>query len=249
MMTDISCSIQPLKKNQRRGTLDECIKKRQIRYYGLEKVDISQAKKTKPGKNELTRDKIIVKISALKGKVKNLTSKMMNAKKEDEKEQFKSDLEKVVNELTKYRELYAEIEKKPKGSFIKIEEALKGGAKKQVMANKDDFTSNCFNGFLNMKKGELNKIVKSMDKTIPVSKLKKAQLLCILLSSGQPSQPAAIPHAIESFEPSMYDTKLRDDKDIRDMIEQMRQEMTPVKQQKEYIPSKSIYKKKKGAIL
>jgi len=275
-MSDISCSIQSLKKNQRRGTLDECIKKRQIRYYGIEKVDMSKAKKAKPGKNELTRDKIMAKISALRGKVKNLTSKMMNAKKEDEKEQFKSELNKATNELTKYRELYTEIEKKPKGSFIKIEEtpnlstqelldlyAPKGGAKKPVMANKEDFTSSCFNNYLNMKKGELNKIVKSMDKTIPVSKLKKAQLLCILLSRGQPAQPVEeiiqemrprerrgtevytpeqlamieqitqqyAPHPIESFEPSMYDTRLSDDRNIRDMIEQMRQEYIPQKQQ------------------
>ena len=289
-MSDISCSIQPLKKNQRRGTLDECIKKRQIRYYGIEKVDMSKAKKAKPGKNELTRDKIMAKISALRGKVKNLTSKMMNAKKEDEKEQFKSELNKATNELTKYRELYAEIEKKPKGSTIQIEDlstnelldlyAPKGGAKRIVMANKEDFTSACFNNYLNMKKGELNKIVKSMDKTIPVSKLKKAQLLCILLSRGQPAQPVEeiiqemrprerrgtevytpeqlamieqiaqqyapqyAPHPIESFEPSMYDTRLSDDRNIRDMIEQMRQEMAPKKSE-----TTRIYKKKKGIVI
>ena len=190
-MSDISCSIQPLKKNQRRGTLDECIKKRQIRYYGIEKVDMSQAKKAKPGKNELTRDKIMAKISALRGKVKNLTSKMMNAKKEDEKEQFKSELNKATNELTKYRELYAEIEKKPKGSTIKIEEdtppltteellnlyAPKGGAKRPIEAK-------CFDGYFMMKKGELNNIVKKIDSSIPVSKLKKAQLLCLLMKQA-----------------------------------------------------------------
>jgi flavoprotein len=194
----ISCGIRPLKKNERAGTLEECIKKRQIRRYGLEKVDLSDVKKAKPGKNELTREKIQIKISTLRGKVKNLTSKIMTTKKEDEREQFKFELEKATNELAKYRELYAEME------------APKGGAKRQLMRNKDDFTSNCFNGFLNMKKGELNKIVKSMDKTIPVSKLKKAQLLCVLLNNGQQAamqqvieslEPEAIQQVIESLEP------------------------------------------------
>jgi hypothetical protein len=123
----------------------------------------------------------------------------MTTKKEDEREQFKFELEKATNELAKYRELYAEMEKKQKG-----------GAKKRVMANKEDFTSACFNGYLNMKKGDLNKIIKSMDKTIPVSKLKKAQLLCILLNNGQQAamqqvieslEPAAMQQVIESLEP------------------------------------------------
>ena len=37
----------------------------------------------------------------------------------------------------------------------------------------------CFDGLFKLKKGELNKLVKTIDKSIPVSKLKKADLLCL----------------------------------------------------------------------
>jgi hypothetical protein len=43
--------------------------------------------------------------------------------------------------------------------------------------------SSCFNGYFKMKKGELNKIVKEVykNKKIPVSKLRKPQILCVLM--------------------------------------------------------------------
>lgn len=37
----------------------------------------------------------------------------------------------------------------------------------------------CFDNVFTLKKGELGKLVKSLDKSIPVSKLKKADLLCM----------------------------------------------------------------------
>jgi|688.fasta_scaffold667199_3 hypothetical protein len=37
----------------------------------------------------------------------------------------------------------------------------------------------CFDGLFKLKKGELNKLVKDLDKSIPVSKLRKADLLCL----------------------------------------------------------------------
>jgi translation initiation factor IF-2 len=39
----------------------------------------------------------------------------------------------------------------------------------------------CFDGLFKLKKGELNKLVKAIDKSIPVSKLRKADLLCMYL--------------------------------------------------------------------
>ena len=35
----------------------------------------------------------------------------------------------------------------------------------------------CFDGLFKLKKGELNKLVKAIDKSIPVSKLRKSDLL------------------------------------------------------------------------
>jgi len=39
----------------------------------------------------------------------------------------------------------------------------------------------CFDGLFKLKKGELNKLVKAIDKSIPVSKLRKADLLCMYI--------------------------------------------------------------------
>jgi hypothetical protein len=39
----------------------------------------------------------------------------------------------------------------------------------------------CFDGLFKLKKGELNKLVKAIDKSIPVSKLRKSDLLCMYI--------------------------------------------------------------------
>jgi hypothetical protein len=52
--------------------------------------------------------------------------------------------------------------------------------------------SSCFNGFFQMKKSELNKELKKLDQSIPVSKLTKPQLLCNLMKfyEKQPQPPS-----------------------------------------------------------
>jgi len=111
-----------LPKGKRRGTLNECVKKGQIRYYGTgQKVDknkIDELKKTKKLtqkeineiKKDLKRNKRIQKIN--EGKIKNLEKEIEEAPTEKAAESYKYDLEQLQNRLNKIKKREKELNNK-----------------------------------------------------------------------------------------------------------------------------------------
>jgi hypothetical protein len=108
-MSQIYCGADKLKKNQRKGTIKECVEKKQIRLYGLKKVDekmISYSKR----KDILpdTREKLILKMSALRGTIRTNKGRYETTKNEATRPEYykiwkdaEKELIKVSNKLKK----------------------------------------------------------------------------------------------------------------------------------------------------
>lgn len=107
------CGIDKLKKGQKKGNIEECVNQKQIRLYGLNKVDknyIDSIRKMNKGK--LSRDKLIVLQLGLKGRLKNLENKYKDKKtSESEKKKINEEYKKTNMELMRIINLLQEVEK------------------------------------------------------------------------------------------------------------------------------------------
>lgn len=107
MSSKIYCGISEVPKGKKRGSMQECAEKNQIRYYGEKKVDkkiIDSMMETKifgkSGNIEKQFDNLKIKLAGMISKMKNLTRKIDD--EEDKKgikklEKEKTDLEKEID--------------------------------------------------------------------------------------------------------------------------------------------------------
>lgn len=118
-MSKIFCGVGKVPKKSRRGTMRECAEKKQIRYYGIKKIDAKTLDLTK-NKNSIpeTRIAIIKMIASLQGLIRRNKTRCQTTKNMDEKENYCKlwkDAEKKLKLATaKYKKLRArqELEKK-----------------------------------------------------------------------------------------------------------------------------------------
>ena len=102
----IYCGMCKVPKGHRLGTAKECLDKGQVRYYGIEKIDLVVIKK-----NTVTATKVRnaeTKLLVLKAKGKKLKEDIQYAKTEKEK--------------TKLTNKYDKLEQKFKADFAKYKE-------------------------------------------------------------------------------------------------------------------------------
>lgn len=104
----IVCGVAEPKKNERRGTMKECAEKKQVRYYGIKKVDkiiIDKLVAKKPKKKEKTYEEVMGITVGLKTRAAHIRKSMEIAKrkKNDAK------LEELEKELDATRKEYAKI--------------------------------------------------------------------------------------------------------------------------------------------
>lgn len=135
----VSCSIKDLTKGQRRGTMMECADKKQIRYYGLKKIDkvILDKLTGKKSKRQYTFNEALGKVNGLKTKAKHIMIKIEAATKKGDKEKLKvlqKELDKTKEEYAKIvpiaKKLMQEYEKKQSAESAKLKEASKKTSKK-----------------------------------------------------------------------------------------------------------------------
>ena len=115
-MTDkkVSCSVKDLKKNERRGTMKECADKKQVRYYGIKKVDkIMLSKLTeKNKKSNRSFPELFGKLAGLKTKYTKLIKKIQYKKERGESTKT---LEKEAEKIEKdYKNLVPIVKKMQK---------------------------------------------------------------------------------------------------------------------------------------
>ena len=88
-MSAIFCGVGKIPKKSRRGTMRECAEKKQIRYYGIKKIDAKTLELTK-NKTTIpdTREGIIKMAAALKGLIRRNKTRCETTKNMEEKDNY-----------------------------------------------------------------------------------------------------------------------------------------------------------------
>lgn len=86
-MPKIFCGVGNVPKKSRLGTAKECVEKKQVRHYGIEKIDKALLVKTK-NSIPVTRDKLISELSKERGNIDRYKGRYNNAPKGIDKEKL-----------------------------------------------------------------------------------------------------------------------------------------------------------------
>jgi hypothetical protein len=96
----IYCGTKKLTKNQRIGSLKECAEKKQIRYYGIKKID------NKTLENSLrkdiipeTREQLLLRLTSLRGLIRRVKGRYETTKDMSQKEQYRIEWKKAEKDL------------------------------------------------------------------------------------------------------------------------------------------------------
>ncbi len=99
----VFCGIsQPVPKGHRLGSMKECLDLKQVKYYGLKKIDnklVDSINVKKESKNDL-----LIKIAGLSGKLTKLKRDIENSKNFEEKKKIMEESEKVKKEIVSLNE-------------------------------------------------------------------------------------------------------------------------------------------------
>lgn len=139
-MSDIYCGVGAVPKKSKLGSMKQCAEKKQIRYWGVKKIDTKMLAlaqgKSKTAKDKKTREKVMVEVSAYRGKIRNLTKKLDGAKDAKEKSKLEKDLDDAKDGLEKKLKLFREIEAKLKKTQSRATSAKSVKSKKSKKSKK-----------------------------------------------------------------------------------------------------------------
>ncbi len=100
MTKKVYCGVGKVPKKAKRGSAVQCGQQKQIRYWGVMKVDPRLLNSLKTGKtSKVDRMKLIIEVSKLRGRVKKLTTDLPYAKTKKEKDEIADKLAKAKVEL------------------------------------------------------------------------------------------------------------------------------------------------------
>jgi hypothetical protein len=140
-MSNIFCGIGKMPKKSRRGTMQECAEKGQVRYYGIKKVD-KKALEFAKDKNTVpeTREALIKLASKLKGLIRRNKTRCETTKNMDEKDNYCKiwkDAEKKLRVVAaKYKKLMEKREKETQAQKAKSKKAKKKKVKSKKVKSK-----------------------------------------------------------------------------------------------------------------
>lgn len=110
MSDDIFCGVGKVPNGKRRGTMQECFEKNQVRYWGVKKVDSRILKELNSSKNlPKTRGKLMIEFSKITGKIKRLNRQLEEDKKK--KELTKTQKESIDKEIKKHNSMLLKVKK------------------------------------------------------------------------------------------------------------------------------------------
>lgn len=94
----VFCGIsQPIPKGHKLGSMKECLELKQVRYYGLKKIDSKLADSINVKKE--TKSELMIKIAGLRGKLSKLKRDIDNSKNFEEKKKLTEDFETVRKQI------------------------------------------------------------------------------------------------------------------------------------------------------
>lgn len=109
---EIYCGIDKCPKNKRIGTMQECAEAKQVRRYGLYKIDNRVLEASKDSKSiEEDRKTILVNIMKLRGKINNITKNIVYEKDPKKKKLLNAQLKEHKLQLQKLNTEFKKIEK------------------------------------------------------------------------------------------------------------------------------------------
>ena len=108
------CGIDELKKNQKRGTVSECSKMKQIRYYGVNEIvskDKADEYKGIPVESSLRERRLVKLIGSYRGKIDLLNEDIKDLKEEDDMNKVKIYTKEIKELIDKRTLLKTELSK------------------------------------------------------------------------------------------------------------------------------------------
>ena len=131
MSKKIYCSIGAVPKGQKLGSMQQCAEKKQIRYYGIKKIDQKLLEAIKKGsKAKESRDKLAIKMVGLRGKISKLNKQIPTEKDKKEKEKLKKEVEKIKADLEETSNKFSKLDKIRQGSRISRGSSLMNRSRK-----------------------------------------------------------------------------------------------------------------------
>jgi len=134
MSKKIYCGIEELKKDQVRGTVSQCSKMKQIRYYGVNELvskDTADEYKGIPQNTSLKERRLIKLMGFTRGKIFKLDDEINELQKIDDdlkKKKYTDEIKKMTEERTLAKSQLSNVLKKLKE--FRAEEAAKPKVKK-----------------------------------------------------------------------------------------------------------------------
>jgi len=122
MPKQVVCGIGKVGKNQKLGSMKECAEKKQIRYWGVNKVDPKILELAKKGSRKGdTRLSVLKQMMGLRGKISKIQKQLKTEKDKKEKDKLEKEKAKFEAELNVVVKKFDKIEK---------EKGKKGGSRK-----------------------------------------------------------------------------------------------------------------------
>ncbi len=111
-MSEPYCGIKKIPKNRRRGTMNECLQKSQVRYYGIQKVDSKLVNKISKPKSNVQKSKLRGEIIKLDVIIKKLKDKFVKEKDIDKKKAIMIECNKLVDKMNRKNATFRQLEKR-----------------------------------------------------------------------------------------------------------------------------------------
>lgn len=94
----VFCGIsQPIPKGHKLGSMKECLELKQVRYYGLKKIDSKLADSINAKKE--SKNELMIKIAGLRGRLSKLKRDIDASKKFEEKKKLTEEFETVRKQI------------------------------------------------------------------------------------------------------------------------------------------------------
>ena len=128
---DFYCTVEPRKKNQRKGTMLECIEAKQVRLYGLYKIDPKLLKKYQDGKKKKKDDLpgLKEKRGALMGEFNRYKKDLTKDISDADKKKLKAKMDKIKVDFEAVQKKIAQLEAKKKQSRVSSRKSSRKSSK------------------------------------------------------------------------------------------------------------------------
>lgn len=126
-MSEKFCGIGKIPKGYKRGTMKDCLEKKQVRYYGLKKVDpklVEHILTTKGGKPK-NRDKLVIELVGKRGTLVRLNRQLADEKDPDVKKVIREQINKVKDEISIMANSVKQIDNIKEAAPAKVKKAKK----------------------------------------------------------------------------------------------------------------------------